>query len=336
MLGRIKEIIKPGKIDYILSSHTEMDHSGSIPKMLELSPDAKVIASPQGEKGLRAHYGKNWNFLVVKSGDALDTGERTLRFIQTPMLHWPDSMMIHSKEDKILFSCDGFGQHIAGAERYDDEIGRRAILAEAKKYYGNILMPFGNPAKKALDALSGADIELVCPAHGLIWRSFIKDILGEYAKWANYESEKKAVIVYDSMWNSTAKMAGALKEGIEKTGTPVKMRNLKTNHISDIAADITDTRLVLIGSPTLNNGVLPSVGALLTYLKGLKPAKRTGFAFGSFGWAGGACGEIEKVMKELNWELPLDSVAVKYVPAGDDLEKIKNCGQTLADGIRHS
>jgi len=333
MLDRIGKIINPGKIDYILSNHVEMDHSGSISKILELSPNAKVITSTQGEKGLRRHYKKEWNFNVVKSGDTLSIGKRTLNFYHTPMVHWPDSMVTYIPEEKILLSNDAFGQHVASSERFDDEIGWEILREEAAKYYGNIVMPYGDQVKKALGSLSQLNIDLICTGHGLIWRSYISKILEEYTKWANYDTKDKALIVYDSMWGSTEKIAYALQEGIGNVGLPVTMRNLKTNHISDIITDVTYSKLILIGSPTLNNGMLPSMGAFLTYIKGLKPRKRIGFAFGSFGWGGQAVREIEGIMQELKWDIPKESISFKYIPDNDELESAKEIGKSLGEYV---
>jgi len=333
MLDRIGKIINPGKIDYILSNHVEMDHSGSISKILELSPNAKVITSTQGEKGLRRHYKKDWDFNVVKSGDTLSIGKRTLNFYHTPMVHWPDSMVTYIPEEKILLSNDAFGQHIASPERFDDEIGWEILREEAAKYYGNIVMPYGDQVKKALGSLSQLNIDLICPGHGLIWRSHISKILEEYTKWANYDTKDKALIIYDSMWGSTKKIAYALQEGMGNTGLPVTMRNLKTNHISDIITDVTDSKLILIGSSTLNNGMLPSMGAFLTYIKGLRPKKRIGFAFGSFGWGGQAVREIEGIMQELKWNIPKESISFKYIPSNDELESTKEIGKSLGEYV---
>ena len=333
MLDRIGKIINPGKIDYILSNHVEMDHSGSISKILELSPNAKVITSTQGEKGLRRHYKKEWNFNVVKSGDTLSIGKRTLNFYHTPMVHWPDSMVTYIPEEKILLSNDAFGQHVASSERFDDEIGWEILREEAAKYYGNIVMPYGDQVKKALGSLSQLNIDLICTGHGLIWRSYISKILEEYTKWANYDTKDKALIVYDSMWGSTEKIAYALQEGIGNVGLPVTIRNLKTNHISDIITDVTYSKLILIGSPTLNNGMLPSMGAFLTYIKGLKPRKRIGFAFGSFGWGGQAVREIEGIMQELKWDIPKESISFKYIPDNDELESAKEIGKSLGEYV---
>ena len=329
MFSRIKEIVDPARIDYIISNHVEMDHSGSLQKILELCPKAKLITSTRGEKGLKRHYKKDWNFQVVKSGDTLNIGKRILHFVEVPMVHWPDSMVTYSLSDKLLLPNDAFGQHIASTERFDDEIDWGILKEEAAKYYANIVMPYGSQVEKALEALSGLDIDMIAPSHGIIWRSLIPQILKEYTKWARYETDNKALIVYDSMWDSTEKIAYSLREGIEEAGIPVIVRSLKTTDISDIITDVITSKYILIGSPTLNNSMLPSMGGFLTYLKGLKPKNRIGFVFGSFGWGGQAVGEIEKILKELSWDFPLDSININYIPDKNELKKAKEIGKKL-------
>jgi len=331
MLARIKDIIDPSKLEYIISNHVEMDHSGSLPMILNHTPNATIITSTQGEKGLKRHYKKDWKFQAVKSGDTLKIGKRTLHFVHTPMVHWPDNMVTYIPEDKLLLPNDAFGQHIACSERFDDEVGWEILKEEAGKYYANIVLPYGDQVNKALEALGGLDIDMIGPSHGIIWRSFIPKILEEYTKWANHKSENKALIIYDSMWGSTEKMAFKLREGLHEAGMNVTIRNLKTNHISDIMTNLLTSKLVLIGSPTLNNGMLPSLGAFLTYVKGLRPRDRIGFAFGSFGWGGQAVGQIEDVMKDLKWELPIEGSKIKYIPDEDELNNMKEIGKKLGD-----
>ncbi|MEA3559783.1 MAG: FprA family A-type flavoprotein, partial [Candidatus Thermoplasmatota archaeon] len=268
MLARIKTIIDPSKIDYIVSNHVEMDHTGGLPKLLEIAKKAKIITSQNGEKGLRRHYKKDWDFQVVKTGDTLDIGRRTLHFVNIPMVHWPDSMVTYVAEDKLLLPNDAFGQHIATSERFDDELGLDIIWEEAAKYYANIVLPYGSQVVKALDIVETLDVDMIGPSHGIIWRSHIPKLLREYRKWATHETENKALIIYDTMWDSTRKMAHKLKEGLLESGFQVSMRCLKTNDISDIMTDVLTTKLILIGSPTLNNNMLPTMGAFLTYLKG--------------------------------------------------------------------
>jgi flavorubredoxin len=334
MLARIKEIIDPEKIDYVLSNHVEMDHSGSIPKILAHCPNAKIITSTKGEKGLRRHYKKDWDFHVVKSGDTLNIGKRTLHFVHTPMVHWPDNMVTYIPEDKLLLPNDGFGQHIACSHRFDDEVGWEILKEEAGKYYANIVLPYGDQVLKAIDALSGLEIDMIAPSHGIVWRSFIPKILEQYNMWASHETLDKAVIVYDSMWGSTEKIAYMLREGLEDKNVNVAVRNLKTNHISDVMTDVLTSKMILIGSPTLNNGMLPSVGAFMTYIKGLRPKKRIGYAFGSFGWGGQAKGEIEEIMKNLKWDLPKEGVNIKFIPDEDELMNVKEIGKELGDYLK--
>ena len=334
MLSRIKEIVDPSKIDYIISNHVEMDHSGSIQKLLEVAPNAKIITSTRGERGLRRHYKKDWNFKVVKSGDTLNIGERTLHFVEIPMVHWPDSMVTYIPSDKLLLPNDAFGQHIATSERFDDEVDWGILKEEAAKYYANIVMPYGSQVEKALEALSGLDIEMIAPSHGIIWRSLIPQILKEYAKWARYETEDKALIVYDSMWGSTEKIAYTLREGIEEAGIHVTMRNLKNTHISDVITDVISSKLILLGSPTLNNTMLPTMGGFLTYLKGLRPKNRIGFVFGSYGWGGQAVGEIEKIIKDLPWDMPVESINLSYVPDEKELLDVRKKGKKLGKYVK--
>lgn len=334
MLSRIKEIVDPSKIDIIVSNHVEMDHSGSLPKLLKVCPNATVVTSTRGEKGLKRHYKKDLNFKVVKSGDTLNIGKRTLHFVEIPMVHWPDSMVTYSPSDKLLLPNDAFGQHIASAERFDDEVEWGILKEEAAKYYANIVMPYGAQVEKALEVLSGLDIDMIGPSHGIIWRSKIPQILKEYTKWAKYESDNRALIVYDSMWGSTEKIACALREGIEEAGVPVSIKNLKNTHISDVITDVNSSKMILIGSPTLNNTMLPSMGGFLTYLKGLRPKNRIGFVFGSYGWGGQAVGEIEKILKDLSWDMPVESINLNYVPDEKELEDVKKIGNKLGKYLK--
>ena len=334
MFTRLKQMIDPNDIDYIISNHVEMDHSGSIPKLLEHAPNATIITSTRGEKGLKRHYKKDWDLQVVKSGETVSLGKRNLHFVHIPMVHWPDSMVTYSPYDKILFSNDAFGQHIASSERFDDELDWGVIHEEAAKYYANIVMPYGSQVKKALESLKGLDIDIIAPSHGIIWRSHVKDILKEYQKWCQDKSEEKALIIYDSMWGSTKKMAYALSEGIQEAGVPFSLLNLQTNHISDILTEILNAKLILFGSPTLNNTMLPKMGGFLTYLKGLRPKNRIGFVFGSYGWGGQAVGEIEKILSDMKWEIPEKSVNINFVPDEEELEELRSIGLKLAKNMK--
>lgn len=334
MLSRIKKIIDPAKIDYLVSNHVEMDHSGSVPKIMELAPNAKLVTSPQGQKGLKRYYkNDNWDFMVVKSGEELSIGSRTLKFVHVPMVHWPDSMVTYIPEEKLLLPNDAFGQHIASAGRFDDEVGWDIIHEEAATYYSNIVLPYGDNVNKALDVVSQIDIDMIAPSHGVIWRSYIPKIIPVYRKWANNDTEKKALIVYDTMWDSTKRIALTLQDGLEEAGIPVTMRFLQTSHISEIMTDLLTARAILIGSPTLNNGMLPTVSAFLTYIKGLRPKKRLGLAFGSYGWGGQGAKEVAAVIKDMGWETPIDFINIQYLPDKQELESVKEAGRKLGEMI---
>ena len=322
MLARIKAVIDPGKIDFIVSNHTEMDHSGSIVKMLEIAKKATVISSPNGEKGLLKHFNQKWNSMVIANGQSLNIGSRDLSFVLTPMVHWPDSMVTYIKKDSILFSNDAFGQHIASLERFDDEIGLAIAKEEAAKYYANIVLPYANQVTKALAELSELNLEMICPSHGIIWRNNIKTIIDSYNSWAANKTENKAIIVYDTMWHSTERIAQTINQAFLELGINSRLMNLQFSHISDVMAEILDAQYVCVGSPTLNNQILPTVGAFLTYLKGLAPKNRIGLAFGSYGWGGQSISQINEILQDSAFTT-LDEIKVNYVPQPQELIEIK-------------
>ncbi len=330
MLERIKDIIDPAKIDYLVVNHVEMDHSGSVPKIMEVAPEAKIITSDKGKKGLERHYKKEWEYQIIKSGDEMNLGSHTLKFVQTPMVHWPDSMVTYIPEDKLLLPNDAFGQHIGSTERFDDQLGWDIVHEEAATYYANIVLPYGDQVKKALDVLGQLPIDMIAPSHGVIWRSFIPQLLEVYPKWANHETDQKALIVYDTMWGSTKEIANALANGLEDAGIPVTTRFLQTSHMSEIMTDVLLSKAVLVGSSTLNNGMLPTVAGFLTYVKGLRPKNRIGLAFGSYGWGGQGARHVEEVLKDMNWEIPHELLNIQYVPDDDELQSVKETGRKLA------
>lgn len=321
-LKRIKAITDPSKIDYIICNHVEMDHSGSLPKILKECPNATVITSPNGEKGLNMHYKVDWPLKVVNTGDSVSIGKRSLQFVLTQMVHWPDSMATYIPEEKLLLPNDAFGQHIASSERFDDELGWDIVKEEAAKYYANIVMPYGKQVEKALEAVSSLEVDMIAPSHGVIWRKHIKDIVGLYSKWCKNETEDKAVVVYDSMWHSTEKIAHKIVEAFEDKGIEASLEDLKVIHISDIITKILTAKYICVGSPTLNNGILPTVSAFLTYMKGLAPKGRVGLAFGSYGWGGQSIDEVQKALESCGFDM-MEKIKVQYVPEEDELERIK-------------
>ncbi len=327
MLRRISSIIDPAKIDIIIANHVEMDHSGALPALLNICPKAKVYSSIAGVQGLKEHYKKDWDFVPVKTGDSLSLGKKTINFIETKMVHWPDNMVSYLVEDQILFSNDSFGQHIASSERTDEDYPIDITMQEAKKYYANIVLSFGAQVQKAMQSLAGLKFKMIAPSHGIIWKKHIKEILKSYSKWMVNETKEKAIIVYDTMWGSTEKIAKSLVDFFEKNNVSVKMFNIQETHMSDIMTELIDTKYICIGSATLNNNMLPTIAGFLTYMKGLAPKNRIGLAFGSFGWGGQSVGQIENVLKELEFTI-LPQIRLKFIPDQKDidinLEKIQN------------
>ncbi len=321
MLERISHIVDPARIDYIVSNHVEMDHSGSIPMITDVAKNVTVLTSPKGKEGLTAHFKQAMDFQVVKTGDSVSLGKRTLAFVQTPMVHWPDNMVTYVPEEKLLFSNDAFGQHLASSERFDDQYPINIIIEEAQKYYANIVLPFSGQVQRALETVGGLEIETICPSHGIIWRSHIPTLIEQYKKWSANQTDNKVVIVYDTMWNSTRKLAHAIQRAFEDLDVQTRMFNLQHNHISDIMTEVMTAKYICVGSPTLNNGMLPTVGAFLTYFKGLAPKGRIGLAFGSYGWSGQSVGQVEEILKSCGFEM-LTNIRPRYIPDDEALLSI--------------
>ena len=332
--ARVEQLVPFADIDYVVSNHVEMDHSGSLPMVMQAAKNARLITLEKfGENGLSKTFHSKWPTIAVKEGSELKLGKRTLTFIPTPMLHWPDSMCTYLAEDRILFSMDAFGQHLATSKRFDDEVGLDIIMPQAAKYYANILMPFGDLIVKAVEKLGSIDIDMIAPSHGMIWRSHLSDILKAYTSWGQGDTVKKALVIYDTMWGSTEKMALALAEGIAGEGIEVKVYNLTHSDHSDIIREVLDARAVLVGSPTLNNGMFPTVAQFLCYLRGLKPRGKIGAAFGSHGWAGGGVKAVQQELEAAGIELMDSGLAFKFVPDADELQKCADFGRIVAQAI---
>ena len=325
-IARIKSITDLSKITYIIVNHVEMDHSGNIPELMKLAPQAKIVTNAAGKMALEAHFDtSSWDFQIIKTGDTLSLGKHTLEFMTTPMLHWPDSMMTYVKEDKILLSNDGFGQHYATDSIWVKDMPLDLICQEAKSYYANILFPYGAQAEKALNTAGQLelDIEMIAPSHGCIWsgKKEVETILGLYAKWASGQNEGKAVIVYDTMWGATAKLAETAMAVLQDAGIPTVKHCLSVKNVSEVMVDFLDAKYVLIGSPTLNNQLFPRVAGFVTYMRGLQPKNKKALAFGSYGWKGGVTTHIQKVFEELGWQT-VPPFEQKYTPKSDVLAQM--------------
>lgn len=321
LVQRISQVVDPAKIDVVITNHVEMDHSGSLPVIHKIAPNAEIYASAgAGVNELRAHFGIEAT--PVKTGDTLCIGERTLSFVTTPMVHWPDNMVTYSDVDKILFSNDAFGQHFASSKHFDDEVGLPEVLVQAQKYYANIVMPYGKNVEAALKALSGLSFDMIAPAHGIIWRSHVPEILEMYKKWSSGIPEEYALVVYDSMWHTTEAMATEITEAFIEMGIPARLLDLKVNHISDIMAEVLNARYIAVGSPTLNKTMMPTVASFLCYMRGLAPAGRVGIPFGSYGWAPMGPNEVYQALESCKFTLPEAPLTHQWVEDEEGLNAL--------------
>jgi len=346
IIQRISSVVDPQKIDYIVGNHVEEDHSGTLPTLTKMLPGVPLYCTANGKAGFMKHYDtQDWNFKVVKSGETLDLGGKTLAFLEAPLLHWPDSMFTYLVEEKILFPNDAFGQHIASSERFDDELGRDESLKQAQKFYGNLIVPLAPKVLKKLDEVGslGLDVKMIAPSHGVIWRSYAADILNAYIRWSKGESKNKVTIVYDTMHGSTDAMAQAFAEGIMEEGVEVKVCLLKDGknegtHRSAIMADVLDSKALLVGSPNLQGQLYPTVADFLCYLKGLKPGKlgkkKLGFAFGSHGGSGSAIRAITADLRSAGIEVINEGFGVNYRPNKQELQRCEELGRELAMKIK--
>ncbi|NLI73832.1 MAG: FprA family A-type flavoprotein [Euryarchaeota archaeon] len=334
LISRISSVMDVKDIDLIISNHTEMDHSSSLLEMQELT-GAKVLASRKGKEALALHY-PELDVDTVEDGSEIQCGGKTLKFINTPMLHWPDSMFTYIPEDKLLFSMDAFGQHYATNARFDDEVDQGILFQEAAKYYANIIFPLGSMVLKTLEKASELDIQILATSHGVIWRKNLPQILKAYTDWASGVTREKAVVVYDSMWGSTATMAMQIADGISSQGVDVEVLKLGETDRSWVIKEILDARAVVVGTPTINNTMFPTVADMVFYMKGLRPKGRIGAVFGSHGWAGGGTKAVREQLEATGFELPLEDLQIRYIPQEDEKEKCREVGRKIAELIKSS
>ncbi len=337
-IENIRSLVDPAKIQNVVINHIENDHASSLDRIMELCPTATIFITDRGKKALDRFFDTSkWKFQIVKTGHTLNTGTKTITFLETPMLHWPDSMMSYIKEDRLLISQDGFGQHIASAARFDDEYCDQYSVSSlehaVRDYYANILMPFGALIKAKLAEVKklGLEIDMIAPDHGVIWRRDPGKILQMYLDMANDKADLRVVIVYDTMWHSTEHMTIPLMEGIKAAGVDVEVIKLRATPMSAAIKRIWESRAMLVGTPTLNNIMFPSVAEFLTHLRGLRPKNRLAGAFGSFGWGGGAVKEAYAVFKQMGLEAVEPGVEVLYRPGEEDEKKCYEYGRLFAE-----
>lgn len=336
MIDRIKEIIPLESIKQIVVNHVEPDHSGALPQLLKLIPQAKLMGTAKCQEGLQKYYGSNWDFQIVKTGDEISTGQKTIKFLEASMIHWPDSMFSYIPQDKLLLPNDGFGQQWACNERFDDEVDQTILYEEAAKYYASILWPWSAVIKTKLDELQnlGWEIDMIAPAHGLIWRQNTKLVLEWYHKWSQNQSEKKIVIVYETMWNSTKQMAEAIAQGLQEISVPYQLFDINQTDKTDVLTALLDANAYLFGSAAYDGDMLPNIAGFMHYLRGCHPVNRIANAFGSYGWGGGATKALEQFITDMHLQMPLPSLSLQWRPTSEELEKCKQFGREFGEKVR--
>ena len=325
-VANLKQTIDLTRIDAIIIQHGEVDHSGALIELMKEIPNTPIYCTQNGVKSIKGQYHRDWNFIPVKTGDTLNIGKNTLTFIEAPMLHWPDTMFTYMDQEQILFSNDGFGQHLASEHLYADEVEQDELWNQTITYYANILAPFSMMVKNKITEIEKMNlpIKMICPSHGLIWRKNPEQIIQKYLEWADHYQENQITILYDTMWNSTRKMAEAIAEGIQSADKEVtiKLMNTSKDDKTEVLTQVFRSKAVLVGSPTVNNGYLHSIAGILEMIKGMKLKNKKAAAFGSYGWSGEATKLITEELKKAGFEVVNDGIKTLWTP---DQDVTKQC-----------
>ena len=331
MFRRIAEIVDPARIDYLVANHGELDHSGAIPAVLARAPQATLVHSKRGADSLGKYHPDGWQKQIVGTGDTISLGHKTLAFLDAPMLHWPDSMFTYIPEDRLLLPNDAFGQHLASVHRFTDEVDPAVLWDEARKYFGNILTPFSPLILRKVEEVQklGLAIDTIAPSHGLIWRQDPLQIVTQYVRWAQGEAQPRVVVVYETMWGSTAQMADAIVEGLAAAGVEAQLYALPQEDLTTVVGALLESKGLIVGSPTHNRRMLMSIAALLEDLIGLRPVKKLGAAFGSHGWGGGAVPLMEKALAEAGIEVVQPGLALAWRPTEEELGQAADFGRSF-------
>ena len=338
LLANVASHVALDSVDYIVCNHAEPDHASGVADVMNACPNATLVCNAKCLETLQSYLGGTysdgspWRVQVVTNGETLSLGKRTLQFLFTPMVHWPESMMTYAQEDKLLFSMDAFGQHLASSERFDDEVSLDLLLEEARTYYANIVMPYSRQVLQQLEKLGGVPVEMIVPAHGVIWRSHIPAILDAYRAWAGRKTLPKVLVVFDTMWHSTEQMADAIYAGAcSVDGVTVGKINVRASSLTQLADASLDTAAMAVGSATLNARMMPAMAAAMNYLTGLRPPVKYGFAFGSSGWGPGSVEELAANLDSLKWEQVAPALRCKFRPTDEELQKCFDAGVALAE-----
>ncbi|WP_055668976.1 anaerobic nitric oxide reductase flavorubredoxin [Desnuesiella massiliensis] len=336
-VANLKKEIDLNKIDYIIANHAEVDHSGALPELMKEIPNVPIYCTKNGVKSLKGHYHEDWNFVEVKTGDILDIGKNKLVFIEARMLHWPDSMFTYMTGDNILFSNDAFGQHYASEFMYNDLVDQDELYKEAIKYYANILTPFSPLVIKKIEEVVKLNVplDMICTSHGIIWRDNPLQIVNKYMEWANKYKENQVTLVYDTMWDATRIMAESIAQGIKNVdpSVNVKLYNSAKTDKNDIITEVFKSKAILVGSSTINKGILSSVASILEMIKGLEFKEKKAAAFGSYGWSGESVKIINEELNKAGFQVIGNGLKELWIPDEEGIKRAIEFGEDLARNI---
>ena len=318
----------------MIANHAEMDHSGALPELMRHIPDTPIYCTANGVKSLKGHYHQNWNFQVVKTGDKLSLGKKELVFVEAMMLHWPDSMMTYLTGDAILFSNDAFGQHIASEHMFNDLVSQSELFEEATKYYANILTPFSPLVTKKINEVLALKLPVnaICPSHGVIWREKPLQIAEKYLQWAADYQENQITIIYDTMWDGTRQLAENIAKGITQADgkVTVKLYNIARSDLNDVVTEVFKSKAILLGSPTINKGMLNAMAALLEMVAGLKFKNKKAAAFGCYGWSGESVKLLSDHLAKAGFEVVGEGLKAMWQPDDEALSQAFAFGKEFA------
>ena len=336
-ITNLKKEVDIQKIDYIVMNHSEVDHSGALVELMKEIPNTPIYCTKAGVRILKGYYHQDWNFVEVKTGDTLDLGKHKLTFIEAAMLHWPDTMFTYLSEENILFSNDGFGQHYASEFMYNDKVDQAELYQEALKYYANILTPFSKQVLKKIEEILSLNlpIDMICPSHGIIWKDNPIQIVSKYLEWANEYQENQITIIYDSMWNATRRMAECIAEGITTNNkdVTVKVINSAKSDKNDVIVETFKSKIVLIGSSTINNGILSSTASIIEMIKGFKFKNKKGAAFGSYGWSGEAIKLLTEELEKAGIKTINSGIRELWNPDEEALNRCRDFGKSIVEEL---
>jgi anaerobic nitric oxide reductase flavorubredoxin len=327
--------VRLANIDCIVQNHAEVDHSGALPELMRRRPDLPIYCTANGVKSLKGHYHQDWDFHIVKTGDSIDIGNgRSLVFVEAPMLHWPDTMFTYLAGEALLFSNDAFGHHYASELLFNDLVDQDELYDECIKYYANILTPFSPLVAKKIQEVVGLNLplEMIAPSHGIIWRRDPLQIVQKYAEWAADYQENRVAILYDSMWDGTRKLAEAMARGIADAapGTEVRVHNVAKTDKNDVITDVFRSKAILVGSPTINKGILSAAAAIMEEIKGLRFKNKKAAAFGCYGWSGEGNAVLNELLKASGFALADEGFKALWEPDADTLQKAHDYGAEFA------